>query len=1204
MSDPTPRNEHPPAGEGSPGESIRPPLREMTAHTANLWGESIAPSQWVVDGTAQTVDLPHLKAPVQKTQPVPTSADFHLRRVVGRGGYGEVWEAVQSSLGRIVAVKRIRRDQLDQARQERPLEAALIEAEFRQEAVTTAVLDHPNIVPVYDLGVDSTGSPLLAMKLVRGKAWNELIREDAKLPMPDLLARHLPILKQVAQAVAFAHSRGVIHRDLKPSQVMVGEFGEVILMDWGLAVAFLKSTPQMLSGEVPLMTPSASAPYTTHASNPAGTPSFMAPEQTMQTGELLGPWTDVYLLGGVLYYLLTFTAPHPGQTMASVMMHAAEGEIEPASERAPGRDIPPELEALCQRTLRREPRERIATVEEFVQALDDYVTGSGRRRESLRLLEEARALLGEVARAREEALIRSFGPLEQAILRWPENHAARRMLEEARGRLETVRAQHAAQRRNAIIGFAVVVVGFLTLSVWQQGRNSAALDRVASQSITSARLASINSLQSREAALAERLVALLPLPDSLLPDSDESTFLEHNRDRIAALQTERGALRTERIRLLSQGLRLDPEPVALVLAEANLRVRQGPGTEHALAAYGLYSAAARESENNFDALMGRGIAAARAGRFTSATLHLEEAGTAIARLVGEENPRYDRAIALVGEAYRNLDASGDAFRAYYKRSLDTLEPQWIALAQDIADRHRSLGDADRLLEFTSPALALARRIGGSDRDVLAKALIGVGDDLRERAEYPPALDAYDEALRILEELHGRSDPRVLGVRTSISSILAEMGSYDRAVEVARECLADSVAAFGENSQQTFSARRSLATALNYSDKVRESVEVLRPAVEYAERTWGRDHIYTARAYSDFAVFLDSTGERVESRRYYDLALESTRAIFGEEHPETAACYNNIGYVLQQSREFDAAIANFRKAWNIRRKLQGDSHPETAIVANNLGTSYHQAGDVSRGIAFMVRGFRPIRSMLGPGHPNTGLLLNNIAVSLVRIGRFEEGENLQWLAVSLLEDLLPRDHPMYLDTMRNSIEAHLRHHARTDPAKVAPFLRIHADLIARCELPRVVDRRILARDYAYLMVATSRLLSELDPPRDADARAYALRGAAIAELVDRGTTESLAVDCFTRIHQPDPPADFPRVPDDVWPDREAPVNMDAIVAALDRVARVPGIEWTREAPWPRAVDIAGPMAQLEEQCESIIEKLTSEGEGLTRDEPAP
>ncbi len=1200
-----PRTDAEPPGGPSPGDSIRPHGTEPATRTlSSFGGESIAPSQWIVDGTAPTVDLPHLKSTIQRTQPVPTSASFHLRRVVGRGGYGEVWEAVQSSLGRIVAVKRIRRDQLERAREERPLEAALIEAEFRQEAVTTAVLDHPNIVPVYDLGVDSTGSPLLAMKLVRGKSWSELIREDGRLPMPDLLARHLPILKQVAQAVAFAHSRGVIHRDLKPSQVMVGEFGEVILMDWGLAVSFLDARPEMLSGEVPLMTPATSAPFTSHASNPAGTPSFMAPEQTLPTGELLGPWTDVYLLGGVLYYILTFTAPHPGQHMPVVMQHAANGEVEPARQRSPDRDIPPELEDLCLRTLRREPRDRLPSAEAFIQALDDFISGSGRRRESLRLLDEARTLVGDVDSAREEALIRSFGPLEDSIAKWPGNAEARRLLEAARTRLDVVRATQARQRRNVLAGFALVVAGFLSLSVWQQGRNSAALDQIERQNANSARLSAINSLQARESALADRLSTLLPLPDSLLPDPDEAGFVERNRQRLAALQVERSALRAERIRLLALGLRLEPEPQALALAEANMLVRQGPGADRAAAAYRLYSAARGGPEPNIDALVGQGIAAARAGMFTSATVHLEEAASTIARLVGEENPRHARVIALAGEAYRNLDASGEAFRTYYRRSLGTLETQWVELSQAIADRHRSLGDTDRLLEFTSPALSLARRLDAPNGDLLAKALAGVADDLRERADYPRALATYEEALATLERAHGPGDPRSLPVRTAIAALLSDMGMYERAVEVARATLQDAVAAFGENSLQAFSARRGLATALNYSNQLAQSVEVMRPAVAYAEATWGRDHIYTSRAYNDLAVFLDSAGEHAEALKYYHMALESTRAIFGDDHPETASSYNNIGFVQQAARDYESAIVNFRKAWEIRRRTQGEDHPETAIVANNLGTSYHQAGDVSRGIAFMVRGFRPIRDMLGPGHPNTGMMLNNIAVSLIRIDRFEEGEPLQWLAAALLEGALPRGHPMYIDTVRNCVEAHLRAHVRTEPRMVLPFLRINADLIARQEAPRPMDRRAIARDYTFLMASTSRLLAELDPPRDADSLAYARRAAVLAELVDRGSTQTLAMSCLERMHRPWPQGELPRVPDASWPDRSQPVAMDALLAALDAVAPVPGLDWTRSEPWPAVADLTGPLDDLERRCNAIIEELARKGEDLAADEQAP
>jgi serine/threonine protein kinase len=249
------------------------------------------------------------------------AAGFHLIEQIGRGGMGEVWEARQASLGRTVAVKRIRQDRLSNE------DRSVLTVEFVREAIITATLEHPNIVPVHDLGADADGLPLLAMKLVKGRPWDALLKEDfLKLSAPALLGKNLPILVAMAQAVAFAHARGIVHRDLKPGQVMVGEFGETILMDWGLAI-FVGASDSAESGA--FAQDAGAAPFRppsiAEALNPAGTPALMAPEQTESEPNRLGVRTDVYLLGATLYFLLTGTYPHRGATSADVMRRARRG---------------------------------------------------------------------------------------------------------------------------------------------------------------------------------------------------------------------------------------------------------------------------------------------------------------------------------------------------------------------------------------------------------------------------------------------------------------------------------------------------------------------------------------------------------------------------------------------------------------------------------------------------------------------------------------------------------------------------------------------------------------------------------------------------------------------------------------------------------------------------------------------------------------
>ena len=175
----------------------------------------------------------------------------------------------------------------------RPNVAADVERreKFLSEAVVTGDLDHPNIVPIYDLGTNESNALFYSMKRVQGTPWSKAIGEKSQ-------AENLDILLKVADAVAFAHSNGVVHRDLKPDNVMLGDYGEVLVMDWGLALA----TSSFRHAE-----------FVTGHESMGGTPAYMAPEMVTGPFELIGPPADIYLLGALLYEVATGRVPHAGK---------------------------------------------------------------------------------------------------------------------------------------------------------------------------------------------------------------------------------------------------------------------------------------------------------------------------------------------------------------------------------------------------------------------------------------------------------------------------------------------------------------------------------------------------------------------------------------------------------------------------------------------------------------------------------------------------------------------------------------------------------------------------------------------------------------------------------------------------------------------------------------------------------------------------
>lgn len=286
--------------------------------------------------------------------------DFTLCRKIGEGGMGEIHEATQQALGRTVAVKVLNLSRAS---------SASGAEKFKAEAAVTGNLEHPNIVPIYDLGLDDEGEPFYAMKKVNGKPWAKALEGMS-------LQENIEILLKVCDAVAFAHSKGVIHRDLKPENVMLGEFGEVLLMDWGLAAGIWAESK---------------APAVTYADAIAGTPAYMAPEMALGNEDMIGVLSDIYLLGAILYEIITGKPPHVGKNVRECLSNAAENNIEEPW-------ISSELLKTALKAMASMPTDRYESVREFQTTI----------REHFRSVEEATRARRYLAKAKKSGEYRDY----------------------------------------------------------------------------------------------------------------------------------------------------------------------------------------------------------------------------------------------------------------------------------------------------------------------------------------------------------------------------------------------------------------------------------------------------------------------------------------------------------------------------------------------------------------------------------------------------------------------------------------------------------------------------------------------------------------------------------------------------------------------------------------------------------------------------
>jgi serine/threonine-protein kinase len=303
---------------------------------------------------------------------VPTLAEgrFRILRTHRKGGLGELFVAYDAELHREVALKEM---------QPRYADLAESRARFLLEAEITGGLEHPGIVPVYSLSAHADGRPFYAMRFIQGDSLKEAMERfhatdepgrdpgERRLAFGQMLRRFL----DVCNAVSYAHSRGVLHRDLKPGNVMLGPYGETLLVDWGLAKVAGRGEGTAHTNETTLRPPSAEEASPTQAGQALGTPAYMSPEQAAGRLDELSPATDVYGLGATLYAMLTGQAPFQGRQLSEVLARVQVGDFPPP--RRVKRGVSPALEAVCLKAMALSPMDRYASPRALADDIEHWL---------------------------------------------------------------------------------------------------------------------------------------------------------------------------------------------------------------------------------------------------------------------------------------------------------------------------------------------------------------------------------------------------------------------------------------------------------------------------------------------------------------------------------------------------------------------------------------------------------------------------------------------------------------------------------------------------------------------------------------------------------------------------------------------------------------------------------------------------------------
>jgi serine/threonine-protein kinase len=908
-------------------------------------------------------------------------ARYTLSRLHATGGIGRVWLAHDHRVGRDVALKELRPERAGNP---------VAWVRFLKEAQITGQLEHPGIVPIYEVGQrPDEEAPFYTMRFVRGRTLAEAVAafhqkrargEAAPLELRELLTSFVG----VCNAVAYAHSRGVLHRDLKPHNVVLGDYGEVMVLDWGLAK--LVDQTEVPDDPTPAVAPKEDGEATMQG-QVLGTPGYMAPEQAAGRLDRLSPATDVYGLGAMLYEVLTGKAPFAGSESTAVLRKVIHQT--PARPRALVPTAPAALEAVCLKALAKQPADRYASAKALAAEVEHFLAGEPvtAYREPFavragRWIRRHRVMVSSVLAA---GLVALVGVVLLLVLEARANRELQAANERERQRfelaMEAIKVFHTGVSEDVLLkqeqfqglqkrllGGAAEFYGKLEKLLEDQadGRSRRALGNAYHElgELTGRIGSQPEALKVHQQALAVRREL------AGAPDANVEARLDVARSLLAmvGLQKEtgdaQGALASaEEARAIAEALRdaALTDQVHAVLADSYRDVAwllslTGKSKE-ALAAYQQARALEQQlaDANPTIASFQRDLANIHnnIGWILAQTSQVKEALAA-----------YEQARDLRQKLAQSnsSDTSTQRDLAFSHHNVGKLLAKTGQLPAALAAYEQSLALRQTLVDANASVTAFQSDLARSHNDL--------GTMLADTGKPKEALTAYQKARTIYQKL-ADANPRV----TSFQSELADSDMN----------IANLLTRTGQPHDALAAYEQSLALA--------QKLALANPTVTRLQANWANVHINIG------ALRLD-LGQPEAALTAYQKALAIYQKL-GDANPllveyqyALGGIHNNIGLLLSQINKRSEAVASYQHTLAIFEKL-ADANPKVpgyrravGMSLNNLGEEQTKAGQLLDGIATCERA-RDIHQTLVTAYPSVTDYKNGLAFSLSNLGRAQQ-----------------------------------------------------------------------------------------------------------------------------------------------------------------------------------------------------------------------